>query len=1076
MVIYSVMNGNIENRLLKKGVNRIQLVCFVILMTINFVLMLVLGGCNTNKNTGDIEPPGEIISPKVVLVNPSNAATDVPINTSITAIFSGSMDPATINTSTFILDDGTTIINGQLTYDDSRKAALFDPDSELAVSTPYTVIITTGVKDAAGNPLDADYIWTFTTGMVPDLKAPTVDSTYPLNAAAGVYIITNIAATFSESMDPTTINTSTFNLTYDTADIDGQLTYEDSSKTAFFYPDSDLELLTNYTARITTGVKDVAGNPLDTDYTFSFVTSSVGPPVADFSADAPSGNARHTVAFTDQSLGSITWEWDFDNDGFVDSTVQNPTYVYYHAGLYEVKLKVTGPGGPPDEMVKSDYINVDIGSPVEHTLDNDFFGAQSVYTADIDGDGDTDVIGAAYNADTITWWENTSGDGSSWTGQTIDNTFDGACSVITADVDGDGDIDALGAASLDDEITWWENTSGDGSAWTEYTVGSNFDGARSVYTEDIDGDGDIDVLGAAYDADTITWWENTSGDGSSWTEHAVDSNFDGARSVYTADIDGDGDIDVLGAAYDADTIIWWENTSGDGSTWTEHTVDNTFDGAISVDTADVDGDGDIDVLGAAYDADTITWWENTSADGSMWTDHIVDNALDGAISVDTADVDGDGDIDVLGAAYDADTITWWENTSVDGSTWIEHTVDNTFDGANSVHASDVDGDGDVDILGAASTANSITWWMIIQNNDNQSDISIPIEYPVESNFGVACSVYPVDVDGDGDVDVLGAALATGDIAWWENASVDGSTWIEHTVDGTFVGAISVHAADVDGDGDIDVLGAASIDDDITWWENTSGDGSIWAEHTVDNTFDGAQSVHTADVDGDGDIDVLGAASIDDDITWWENTSGDGSIWAEHTIDDTFDVAISVSAFDIDKDGDIDVLGAAMVAGDITWWENSAGDGSAWTEHTIDDSFDGAQSVYAADVDGDGDIDVLGAATDADDIIWWENSAGDGSAWIGHTINDSFYGARSVHAADVDGDGDIDVLGAAYDADTITWWENTTGDGNSWKEHTVDNTFDGAQSVHAADVDGDGDIDILAAASSANTITWWEIIR
>jgi hypothetical protein len=166
----------------------------------------------------------------------------------------------------------------------------------------------------------------------------------------------------------------------------------------------------------------------------------------------------------------------------------------------------------------------------------------------------------------------------------------------------------------------------------------------------------------------------------------------------------------------------------------------------------------------------------------------------------------------------------------------------------------------------------------------------------------------------------------------------------------------------------------------------------------------------------------------------------------------------------------------MVAGDITWWENSAGDGSAWTEHTIDDSFDGAQSVYAADVDGDGDIDVLGAATDADDIIWWENSAGDGSAWIGHTINDSFDGARSVHAADVDGDGDIDVLGAASDADTITWWENTTGDGNSWKEHTVDNTFDGAQSVHAADVDGDGDIDILAAASSANTITWWEIIR
>ena len=81
---------------------------------------------------------------------------------------------------------------------------------------------------------------------------------------------------------------------------------------------------------------------------------------------------------------------------------------------------------------------------------------------------------------------------------------------------------------------------------------------------------------------------------------------------------------------------------------------------------------------------------------------------------------------------------------------------------------------------------------------------------------------------------------------------------------------SVASADVDGDGDLDVLGAARLADDITWWENTIGDGTVWIEHTVEGEFDGATSVHAADVDRDGDLDILGAAGTADIITWWEN--------------------------------------------------------------------------------------------------------------------------------------------------------------------------------------------------------------
>ena len=123
-------------------------------------------------------------------------------------------------------------------------------------------------------------------------------------------------------------------------------------------------------------------------------------------------------------------------------------------------------------------------------------------------------------------------------------------------------------------------------SWSEHTIKDNFSGVRDVYAADIDGDGDTDILGAAVDDDDITWWEN---DGSqNFTEHTIDGNYDGAFSVLAADVDGDGDIDVIGAAYYADDITWWEN---DGSqNFTEHTISGNFIGSVSVYAADVDGE------------------------------------------------------------------------------------------------------------------------------------------------------------------------------------------------------------------------------------------------------------------------------------------------------------------------------------------------------------------------------------------------------------------------------------------------------------------------------------------------------
>ncbi len=350
----------------------------------------------------------------------------------------------------------------------------------------------------------------------------------------------------------------------------------------------------------------------------------------------------------------------------------------------------------------------------------------------------------------------------------------------------------------------------------------------------------------------------------------------------------------------------------------------------------------------------------------------------------------------------------------------------------------------------------------------------PLEHTVSGDFVSALSVYSSDVNGDGYLDVLGAAYSGVEITWWENMDGSGTSWIEHIVDDEFIGAHELSSADVDGDGCMDILGAAVNDDDITWWENIDGSGTSWTKHTVAGDYDGACSVDASDVNGDGYMDVLGAASVANEITWWENLNGSGISWTEHTICASFVAPRRVRSADVNGDGYMDVLGAAEVANDITWWENLDGSGTSWTEHTVDGDFAGPKSVYAADVNGDGYMDVLGAAYLSNEITWWENLDGSGTSWTEHTVDGDFAGAFSVYSADLNKDGYWDVLGAACYDDDITWWENMDGSGTSWTEHTIDGDFDYANSVYAADVNGDSYMDILGAAFYANDITWWDL--
>ncbi len=346
----------------------------------------------------------------------------------------------------------------------------------------------------------------------------------------------------------------------------------------------------------------------------------------------------------------------------------------------------------------------------------------------------------------------------------------------------------------------------------------------------------------------------------------------------------------------------------------------------------------------------------------------------------------------------------------------------------------------------------------------------PAIYAVDDSLDGANSLFPADIDGDGDMDLAGSALSAGAIVWWENVDGYGFTWEKHVVDRAFTGASSVAAADIDGDGDIDILGAAKTlygGNDVVWWENEDGSGESWTYHLVSGSFAGAHAVCPADVDGDGDLDMVAASIYRDEITWWENLDGQGLEWETRAIAGSFDGAWTVHCGDIDGDGDIDVAAGAFYADDVAWFENADSFGGEWTRHDLDTGFDGAYFVHTFDVDGDGDLDVLGAASLAGKVVWWENTAG---GFISHLIDAEINGPVCVHGCDFDGDGDGDVLAASVHSDAVVLYIN---DGGSWFAVSIDSSFDGAFAVVAADMDGDGDLDAAGAAMNADAVAWWD---
>ena len=720
-------------------------------------------------------------------------------------------------------------------------------------------------------------------------------------------------------------------------------------------------------------------------------------------------------------------------------------------------LALTGPAGDgevEDSLVAILPPNVSRGRFVlRDPIAGDCESPSSILAIDLDGDSDVDILSASSADDRIAWYEN-DGNGK-FAAHTISSFVLKASSVFAADLDGDGDLDVLAASRGYDKIQWFEN---DGEeSFFPHPLAGDLDGILSVSAADMDNDGDMDVLSASSLDRKIAWHEN---DGfQNFSSHTITTMYTEPWSVSALDMDGDGDQDVLSTADNLGMVLWHENL-GDG-TFTSYTIfSDIYSDPVSAFGVDMDRDGDMDVLSGHAESGKIIWHENDGSAG--FTSHPITVSAIGVSSIFAADVDGDTDIDVLWGSPDEGKVGWYEN---DGDqAFAVHTITDTTRGLNLlVVGADFDGDGDTDALSASSEElysfdedHAVVWY---ENHRNDTFTS----HAVSVSAADAKSVFAADIDSDGDMDVLSASRPDNTIAWYEN---DGNEYFTpHTISASASRAESVFAVDLDGDGDMDVL-SASYGGEIAWYDN---DGyERFDGRTISTSALGADVVLAADMDCDGDMDVLFSSRHDNTIAWCENDGNQD--FSVHVISESGDYVRSVTAVDVDGDRDIDVC-ASGPSGKLAWYEN---DGQqSFTIHTISVSDNSTQSVFAADVDRDGDMDLLSVSFGGT-IAWFEN---DGTQeFVCHTIVTSSERPAYLFASDMDGDGDIDVLAGsthviwdAYDG-RIAWYEN---DGlNSFTRHVIFPSSHRANSVIAADVDDDGDLDVLSASSDGR-VCWLE---
>lgn len=334
-----------------------------------------------------------------------------------------------------------------------------------------------------------------------------------------------------------------------------------------------------------------------------------------------------------------------------------------------------------------------------------------------------------------------------------------------------------------------------------------------------------------------------------------------------------------------------------------------------------------------------------------------------------------------------------------------------------------------------------------------------------------------DFSGDGLPDVI-AEVGNSTLLFvapdWQQIVID-----NHREDR---GYIHSECFDIDGDGDLDYIGARYNPGLITWLEQPEqGASQRWKKRLIADTVHGIHGLMTGDIDKDGKPDLLATsaqptAPYPESLVWFSAPPQpkDATSWQPNVLakQDAPGLTHYIGVGDVNHDGRLDAAtGAkggptATSTGDwFAWWEAPEQPHQAWKKHLISDREPGATNIHPADVNGDGKLDFIASRGHGKGVIWFE-----APQWKCHDIDANLKEPHCLAAIDMDSDGDVDAATCGYGDQVVMWYEND-GKGN-FAPHLVGENQE-AYDIRTVDLDADGDLDVLIAGRASNNVVWYE---